>query len=154
MSSIQHYVCRIANNRAVPVRLNGRQVNGFAGLATKRGVEKLYVVKAAGQFSYVGITSQPMAARLRYGFNPNTKTGYHGYAWRHLREIDLYVWPSKRLDRDQIEAIEAELVYMIRKNTDRWPVHQTEIHFHNPPAEAAGRQRRIAKVLFEELRDS
>ena len=149
---MQHYVCRINDNRAAPVRLDGERVRSFRGLAARRGVEKLYVVKANDEFAYVGITNQPMAARLRYGFNPNTETGYHGYAWRHLDGIDLYVWPAKWLDRDQIEAIEAELVYAIRKNTGRWPVHQTEIHFHNPPADVAARHRRIARALLDRLR--
>jgi len=152
MSAMQHYDCRISKNRVVPARLDGREVPGFRCPATRSGVEKLYVVKTGDEFSYVGITSQAMSARFRYGFNPNTATGYHGYAWRHLDEIDLYVWPARWLGRDQIEAIEAELVFLIREATGRWPIYQTEIHFHNPPANMVGRYRWIAKGLFDRLR--
>ena len=31
----------------------------------------------------------------------------------------------------QLENIEAELVYLIRANTNNWPIYQNEVHFNN-----------------------
>jgi hypothetical protein len=136
-------------------------VKAFTGWATKSKVEKLYIVKADGEFCYVGITSMAMATRLRCGFKPKGGSGYYGYAWQHLKRVDLYVWRGEQrgrsgkrrnLSRRQIEAVEAELAYIIRNRTGRWPRYQTEIHFRNPPGKTQAKLRRIAQSRFEQLR--
>jgi hypothetical protein len=151
-SQLQHYECTIQGNRIKPVSLDGTPVTTFCAPATSPGVQKLYVVKHNGDFCYVGIAEQSITSRLRYGFNPNVKTGYHGYPWRHLPNVDLYVWTTKRFGRKAMEAIEAELVFATRLNTGKWPTHQMEIHFHNPFPAAARCQRRIAQALFQILK--
>lgn len=149
---LEHYECQIRDGRIIPVRLNGSPVTKFRKPVTSGKSEKLYVVKSKGEVCYVGITRQGISARLRYGFNPNTATGYHGYAWKHLREVHLYVWVAAGLDRDAVEAIEAELVYNVRKRTGEWPIHQTEIHFHNPHPDVAQSLRKLAIQILESLR--
>lgn len=118
----------------------------FSGLATSN-LPKLYVAGIGGEPVYVGITKQSMRSRLRYGWAANGKSGYYGYAWRHqLTTIDLDIWchedPPTRNECLDIETIEAELVYLIRKS-GQWPKYQTEIHFHPSSAE----HRRIAAVI-------
>src|SRR5258706_11280801 len=82
----------------------------FSGLATKT-TPKLYVVVAKGQVIYVGITRQTIGSRLRYGFTPTGKHGYHGYAWpRNHTQASLYIWAAREdagsslLDVETIEA--------------------------------------------------
>ena len=105
----------------------------FSGLATCR-LPKLYIVSVDAVPVYVGITRQPMATRLRYGFKATGQNGYHGYAWRHqIKEANLYIWchenaPVKRAELD-METVEAEIVFLARQ-AGQWPAYQTEIHFH------------------------
>jgi hypothetical protein len=103
----------------------------FSGSCTKK-VPKLYVVVAEGQIVYVGVTRQSMSNRFRYGFKADGRNGYHGYAWRHKHtKANLYVWAAAAdLSLLDVETIEAEVVFLIRKSTGAWPACQTEIHFH------------------------
>jgi hypothetical protein len=145
-----HYLCEIDGDSLSPCALNGGAVKCFAKPVTTAGIQKLYVVMAEGKFCYVGITSLPMAGRIRIGFKPDTTTGYHGYAWRKLKLVSLYVWMSS-VDRKRTESIEAELVFQIRQRTGKWPLFQTEIHFSNPVGDVDSGDRGIAEQLFERL---
>ena len=99
---------------------------------------KLYVISEANKPIYVGVTKQPIRARLRFGFRSKGSHGYYGYAWRHhMVQAVLDVWVQKGWDQDgdkeslrNIETVEAEVVFLIRQEYGQWPEHQTEIHFH------------------------
>ncbi|CAB3797387.1 hypothetical protein LMG28138_04236 [Pararobbsia alpina] len=110
----------------------------FSGLATS-ALPKLYVVSALDRPIYVGITKQSIRNRLRLGWSATGKNGYHGYAWRsEMSTAVLDIWchrdpPEQRPCLD-IETIEAEVVYLIRK-AGQWPLFQTEIHFHESSEE-------------------
>ena len=111
---------------------------------------KLYVVHDHGCPIYVGITKQPIAARLRFGWSADGKHGYHGYAWRHAFEsVGFDVWYQSlaasggRLN--DLETIEAEVVYLLRRRYRQWPEFQTEIHFHHSTAS----HRKIARQVVE-----
>jgi len=112
----------------------------LSGPAARR-VPKLYVISQDRKPLYVGVTRQTMLTRLRQGFDANGAHGYHGYAWRHhLEQAVLDVWVqdgSDGTDKD-LETIEAEVVFLIRKEYGQWPDYQTEIHFH--PSESAHRE--------------
>jgi hypothetical protein len=125
----------------------------FRSPVTSR-LPKLYVVST--KFSkvpiYVGITSQSMRTRLRLGWTATGATGYYGYHWRHKYErVTLDVWchedPDKLNPRQDVETVEAEVVFLIRQN-GQWPSDQTEIHFH--PSEERHRReaRRIVGHYF------
>ena len=113
---------------------------------------KLYVIASYGQPVYVGITNQPIRARLRLGWNADGSTGYYGYAFRrHLREARLFVWfhprtRGKAAIRD-LETVEAEVAYLVRKQR-QWPRFQTEIHFY--PSRAV--HRKAAKAVVANVR--
>jgi hypothetical protein len=107
----------------------------FSGLATSN-LPKLYVVCVDDHPNpiYIGMTKQPIRNRLRLGWNANGENGYHGYAWRRsFTTATLDVWchtnPTAMNDCIDVETVEAELVYLIRK-AGQWPLFQTEIHFH------------------------
>jgi hypothetical protein len=129
----------------------------FSGFCTGR-TPKLYAVVAEGHVVYVGITCQPMSSRFRYGFKADGRNGYHGYAWRNKHEkVSLYVWSAESdftlLD---IETIEAEVVFLIRKSTGMWPACQTEIHFHQSKEAHRNAAADVMKALlkFEEIEQS
>ncbi len=109
-----------------------------------KGLPKIYIVKNLSNIIYVGITSQSMKSRLRYGFKAKGKHGYHGYAWKNLKEVNLLVWCFPGREPKEVEGIEAEIVYLIRNRTGQWPEHQTEIHFHKTTEE----DRSIAEAIY------
>lgn len=120
----------------------------FGGRATARG-PKLYVVSSNGVPIYVGITTQPMSARLRYGWTARGKGGYYGYAWRHqITEADLDIWyhldPPDEKPMLEMETVEAEVVFLIRQ-AGQWPQYQTEVHFHA----STEQHRRIAREVAQ-----
>lgn len=99
---------------------------------------KIYVIKSEGDLLYVGYASQSLITRLKQGFRATGKNGYHGYTWKNLEKVEVHAFvfpilgdtPSKE-SRLYFEAIEAELVYLIRLKTTQWPIFQSEIHFNN-----------------------
>jgi len=101
------------------------------GKAAESKRPKLYVISHNKKIVYVGITRQNIRNRLRIGFKANGKDGFYGYAWRRvLKEADMAIWYDEKGEtNDDVETIEAELVFCIRKNK-QWPKYQTEIHFH------------------------
>jgi hypothetical protein len=118
----------------------------FSGQATSK-LPKLYIASSMGRPVYVGITKQSMRSRLRLGWTADGASGYYGYAWRHgLTEADLDVWcqtdPPVENSCVDLETVEAEIVYLIRKS-GQWPPFQTEIHFHQSNAE----HRRVAEAI-------
>lgn len=116
------------------VVLEGVSREGFSKPATLV-CPKLYVVTQQRDIHYVGVTNRPMSARLNLGLKAKGKGGYHGYKWKMLTmPLCLTVWsfPDKR-GKDflrELETIEAEFAFLVRKETGQWPRSQTEIHFY------------------------
>ncbi len=116
-------------------------------LHTERRI--LYVVKNGDDFLYVGEAKSSLKIRFDRGFiayryykrNGDGRGGYKGYKWIELLEtsnMELQVFAfvfNSDYDKDDsrkvIEAIEGELVYLIRNNYGYWPKFQNEIHFQN-----------------------
>jgi len=124
----------------------------FSGIATN-DKPKLYIASYENIPLYVGITKQTMSTRLRMGFNAKGESGYHGYRWRHTHtKVDFDIWcqldatekPKKPLEYE-LETVEAEVVFLIRRDLDQWPLSQTEIHFH----ESNETHRRIAAEIWK-----
>lgn len=146
MGSNAFYKIEVKSSEIVSV-LAKDGIKRFVDPDTKKG-NKIYLVAKDGLVHYVGVTSQPMSSRLRYGVKPSPKSGYHGYKW--LKESgyhDLVVWTFD--DKEDIEAIEAEIVYFFRVQHDQWPKYQTEIHFHPTTDE----QRLLAKKILKETEE-
>ena len=144
-----HYRIRIENCKIATKEKEDKSgkmvvVNYFEKPVTKNKLSKIYVIKHKSDVIYVGITSQAISIRLRGGLKASGIHGYHGYAFKNLELVDLFVFwfPEKKL---QIEAIEAEIVYLVRSRTGEWPKYQTEIHFHK----ATEREKRIAYLIYE-----
>jgi len=121
------------------------RIKKFKRPVTENKLPKIYVIKDKSNAVYVGVTSQSIRNRLRYGLESRGKGGYHGYQFKDLDKINLFVFCFNKTDARRIEGIEAEIVYLIRNKTGDWPKYQTEIHFHK----TAGRERRTARSIYE-----
>jgi hypothetical protein len=85
-----------------------------------------------------------MQDRFRDGWNAKGKSGYHGYRWRHdVEEANVDIWTIQNAEENDVETIEAEIVYLIRRN-GQWPSGQTEIHFHT----STEKHREIAQRIY------
>ena len=102
----------------------------FVCPATLKRHPKLYVVSRKGALLYVGATTQPMSTRLRGGLTADGAHGYHGYSWgRKDGSVTMDIWYLDSSTPEDLEAIEAEVVYLYRHESSQWPQEQTEIHF-------------------------
>lgn len=92
---------------------------------------KVYVLCEKKTILYIGTTKDSIRNRLRNGLKANGKGGYHGYKWKNLSRVTLFVWCFEDFDQVQIESVEAELALIVRNKTKKWPEYQNEIHFNN-----------------------
>jgi hypothetical protein len=117
---------------------------------------KIYLVLEEETIVYVGCTKQSISSRLRYGFSASGNNGYHGYKWRdqytHVRIfVASFDEPLSGINEQDnayiafIEAIEAEIVFIVRLETGKWPQYQHEIHFNNIQPEKA---KEIAQKIY------
>jgi len=115
-------------------------------------IEKLYVVKrllgGRSEFVYVGRTDSPMRVRMYSGLNARD----YRYQWRDFPRVDLYVCSLAGLPEKDGEAVEAELVYLIRRNQRRWPSHQNEIHFRHRLGVVRPELKELARNLYARLK--
>jgi hypothetical protein len=120
--------------------LGEEQQSRFSGHPSSRK-PKLYVFSRDNTPLYVGATIRPMGDRMRSGWKADGVGGFYGYRFRHdeQQQARLDIWtdidPVRQRDDgmrsgSDIETIEAEIVYLIRRRTEQWPAYQTEIHFY------------------------
>lgn len=154
---LQEYDCIIENGKVHPVKLYTKEevatTDNFVSPATKNNFPKLYVIVKDRDFYFVDNTKQPIASRLRYILKSDK-------VWSKLTDFKLFIYTIGSFDSDTddlekameaFEFIKVELVYNIRKKTDKWPLHQTEIHFHNPQNDQDHKYRTLAENIFYEL---
>lgn len=119
---------------------------------------KLYVFTTleTNEVLYVGQTKRSISARLRAGFAPSStrrSNGYAGYQFRELGTAHMHVFMDEEWLQhsdatiSQVELIEAELCFLIRQQTGKWPSYQNEIHF-GPHTKA---HSSWAKQIFEAI---
>ena len=144
VKNCQRYRIMLKNRKIASIEMSGHKVRSFTQPDTKNKLPKLYVVKSGSEVIYVGVTSQSIRNRLRYGLEAQGKSGYHGYKWKDLSEVDILIWCFPKESLDRIEAVEAELVYLFRQHTGKWPKYQMEIHFHNAPED----EIKAAEAIF------
>ena len=154
----QRYTLIVRKSFSYELSQNGK-VCQFSKPSTKPKVTKIYTVTIGKKLIYVGISNQSMASRLNYGLKANVKSGYTGYKWKKLydQRLTLNIWFFKsrkeeyiRLTKKkirEIEAIEAEVVYLCRNKTKQWPEYQHEIHFHKSDA----KQRKYAQSIYKDV---
>jgi len=136
MHNIEDFDCLdliLANGKITTIidTLTGAQLKSFHQRLVKPKAAKIYILKEGEDYLYVGATTQSLTTRFGQGFRANGKAGYHGYKWKVKEKVQLYVWCFDGLGKMQIESIEAEFAFLIRKKTGCWPLAQNEIHFNN-----------------------
>jgi hypothetical protein len=145
IASLNRYEVKISKTDCKCISVNGKTTDHFITPDTKEKIQKLYVLKNSKEIYYVGVTSLPMSSRLRIGYRAKGEQGYHGYKWiGEISRAELLVWCFTKSRRSHVEAIEGELVYLIRNRTGRWPKYQMEIHFH---PDASDKEKQIAETL-------
>lgn len=118
--------------------------SGFRAPLTTSG-QKLYVFADGAKIVYVGKSSQKrLTNRLYGGFKASPQrrvNGFKGYAFKYcMTQADLHVFTSPTWITtpaaaehfspvEDVELIEAELCFLIRQSSNRWPEYQSEIHF-------------------------
>lgn len=139
--------------------------NSFEGEVFNSANYKIYILKNADEYLYVGKTKQKIGTKLQQGFRSykydtdgKRKAGYGGYKW--IKEyitkdevLELFVFDlGNSCEGEHTEAIEAEIVFEIRKTTNKWPLWQNEIHFYND-FEDFKDAKDVAKQIFKQTRD-
>lgn len=154
----EHYRCTLSDGEgfADKKRAIGRRLltphPRWRGSARAKTSEKVYVVTRRlndrSEFVYVGRTDSPMRVRMYGGLNAKD----YRYQWRDLPRVDLYVCSLAGLSEKDGEAVEAELVYLIRRFQRRWPSHQNEIHFRHRLGVVRPELKKLARNLYTRLK--
>ncbi len=140
--------------RLLHKKKNGKVVN-FRKPLTNTQHPKIYVITKNSEILYVGYSSQSITSRITHGLRSEGKRGYHGYGWKQHDDVELFVFvlePFSGIEKQDkkakhfAEAIEAELVFLVRTKTDKWPACQNEIHFNN---DSPTKARALAAQMFE-----
>lgn len=147
VKNYRRYRIILKNRQIVSIEINGNQVRSFIQPDNHSKLPKLYIVKSGSEVIYIGQTTQDMRARLRQGLTAQGKTGYYGYMWKDLPRVDILIWCFPNREREYVEAIEGELVFLFRKYKGRWPERQMEIHFHN----AEENEIKVAEAICQEI---
>jgi len=132
------------------IAINGQEDGRFKQSDGKEGIRKIYVVKSGAEVIYIGSTKQNFRTRLQQGLKPKEKHNYP-YKWGALREVEIMIWcfPDQNEETENlVEAVEAELVYLIRKFKCRWPRYQMEIHFHS---NISTDEKKTARKIFDRI---
>lgn len=146
VKNYHRYRLKLANRDIASIEFNGQKVKSFMQPDNHSELPKLYIVKSKSEAIYIGQTTQNMRTRLRYGLKAHGKTGYYGYMWKDLDEVDILIWCFPSKSDKYVEAIEGELVYLFRNRTGKWPKYQMEIHFHN----ATEDEIKVTEAIFKE----
>ena len=111
---------------------------------------KIYVLSSIGDNTivYIGTTKLSLKSRLNSGLRANGKNGYHGYKWKNQSELNIYIWTFPNLEKEEIENIEAELAFIVRLKTGKWPMYQNEIHFNNSYSDIG---QTLADEMYEKI---
>jgi len=150
IASLNRYEVKVSKTDYKCISVNGETTSHFVAPDTKAGPQKLYVLKNSKEIYYIGVTSLSMSARLRIGYRAKGEHGYHGYKWiGKISRAELLVWCFTKGHRCRAEAIEGELVYIVRNRTGKWPTYQMEIHFH---PDASDKEKQIAETLANTCR--
>ena len=144
----QRFRLELTNRRIARVLDLETGLGHFSAPASTPALPKIYAALHSRKPVYVGVTRQPVRARLRLGEMGRPYAGPYGYKWMVLRSVDLFVWTFRDLSDRDAETVEAEVVYEIRKRLGQWPAFQNEIHFWKSTRKHRQIATRLATVLL------
>lgn len=146
------------------------EIEEVDGFGLRKEFRKLYAVfasvKGKEQCWYIGEAATDMRTRFQRSFyayrhykrlDKKVQGGYIGYKWIEpastLSAVRIMVvtFCEPDLNRKTLEAIEGQLVFMVRNHTGQWPLWQNEIHFWNEHEEHGTiGSKAIAERIFSE----
>lgn len=142
--TIEKYDLQLIDNEDSTCKTVLSPKDGEALLKERR---KLYLVYQGKEILYVGEAHTSIKTRFQRGCtsfnyfvkNGSSRGGYKGYKWlnkkdnpfRKIKVLAVVFDTTKDEDRAFVEAVEGELVYLIRNEFGYWPKFQNEIHFSN-----------------------
>lgn len=142
-------------SRFIKKKLFNKVESDFKSPVTSLKQPKLYILKAKGRVVYIGYTSQSVGSRFYGGLKADGQNGYYGYQWRRYDKLDLVVFcfpPFSKIEKERereekfAQAVEAELVFLVRESTGKWPECQNEIHFFNN-----NKAKKVAASIFNSI---
>jgi hypothetical protein len=145
VTNYRKYRIKLKDRRIVAIEMNGQNVKTFNEPDNRSKLPKLYVVKSGSEVIYVGQTTQNMRTRFRQGLQAKGITGYYGYMWKDLPQVDVLIWDFPGKSNEFVEGIEGELVFLFRSRKGKWPEYQMEIHFHNVSKD----DRRLIEAIYK-----
>lgn len=129
--------------------------------------KKVYLVIDTdnNHFLYVGEARTSMKKRFQQSFGSyryfkrydRKRGGYGGYKWigqglgEHPKVVVIQFTDSN-IDRKMVEAVESELVYLIRNTTQDWPLYQNEIHFYSSKEDCTVGSKELALGIWSKIR--
>lgn len=135
--------------------------NKFEGKVFNSNNFKIYILKHGNDYLYVGKTNRTIGARFRDGFRSYKKKldeekKVYTYKWiqeyiNKDEDLELFVFDLGTSINNYTEAIEAEIVFEIRKKYNKWPTYQNEIHFFND-SEDFKNAKDVAKEIFNKTK--
>jgi len=130
------------------INLESNTIIRTLGKPLTSSIYKIYVLHSIKkqEILYIGTTKMSLKSRINGGLKANGNNGYHGYQWKNLNEINISIWVFPNLSKKHIENIEAELAFIVRLETGKWPKHQNEIHFNNSFGISGNK---LAKEIYE-----
>lgn len=140
----ENYQLQIVDNIDSTSNIRIEPNKGQALLKERR---KIYLISRANEILYVGEANSSIKTRFQrssnsfnyYVRNNIARGGYKGYKLfdkeknpiRNLSVLAVIFNEDADHERGFVEAVEGELVYLIRQKTGNWPLFQNEIHFSN-----------------------
>jgi len=146
--TFQSYTYRLVlgergGKRCVLVKEQNDLPVNFSSPVTDTGKTKIYVLYDEKEVVYVGHTIQSIgqiSVRTHGKYNyPWLKDESRSAIWLtvflinppDVCTVDGNDEETKQLTKNYGEAVEAELVYLVRNETGKWPSGQHEVHFRN-----------------------
>lgn len=116
---------------------------------------KIFVIKSEDDFSYVGYANESMYSRITKDLADTLSGFYLREGEFETKELGLYVFEfipfadlSKTETRKYYQAIQSELIFLIKAQTGLWPILQKQVSISN-----ANREEVIvlASEMFEKI---
>lgn len=135
------------------IKILGTDEGISSGLESEQ--PKIFVIKSGVKFSYVGYAYESMYPRLTKGLAASLAKAYMKDGEFETKELDLYVFEfipfadlSKTETRNYYQAIQSELIFLIKAQTGFWPILQKQISISNVNQEEA---KKLASEMFEKI---
>ncbi len=128
--------------------INRVELKNFHDKLLEDSLAKLFVVKTEETFEFVGTTFQSINKAINTLLKSNDNSDHNRNDWLSDYKIQLSVFCLNDCSVNELNYMEAELVFLIKKVTDTWPNRQNEIHAKNIRANSKDIVQRIFSSIY------